>query len=259
MKLLFISNTDKCVSVPTDEHTQRLSSSCCCHTCGREKHTGCVSSNNKCHTRVAAVLSSWFPVGIRCWDWVWAGAGLSSPPANTQSNPVMTLLSLFGGIRLGLLPPHHHHHHMAMEWNCSLHTAGELWAAIVQIQQLLGMSPESLSASHWWHPPVLLLSHTSWGELLYFHLKIHIKSAHGNVPLTPTTTWSTPPVYFGLPLLVAGSPWAAGLVGEAESGSRSQNPVSSLMGQLAPLPVASVHQPRPIMWRRHIWPGFCRE
>lgn len=122
------------------------------------------------------------------------------------------------------------------------------------------MSPESPCASHWWHPPVLLLSYIHPGEKwLYFHLKIHIKSAHRDVPPTPTTTWSTPPVSFGLPRLVAGSPWAAGLVGEAESGSRSQNPVSSLMGRLAPLPVASVHQLRPIMWRRHIWPGFYRE
>lgn len=69
----------------------------------------------------------------------------------------------------------------------------------------------------------------------------------GTFPPLPPPPGPLPPVYFGLPRLVAGSSWAAGLVGEADSGSRSQNPVSSLMGWLAPLPVASVHQLRLIM------------
>lgn len=52
--------------------------------------------------------------------------------------------------------------------------------------------------------------HTSWGELLYFHPKIHIKSEAGDVPRTPTTAWSAPPVCFGLPRLAAGALWTTG-------------------------------------------------
>lgn len=68
-----------------------------------------------------------------------------------------------------------------------------------------------------------------------------------------------------LPLALMGvcvcAGWTAGgaeLVGEAENGLRSQNPGSSLMGGLAWLPAASVHQLRPIIWRGHIWPGLAR-
>lgn len=152
----------------------------------------------------------------------------------------MTLLSLFGGIRLGPPPTSHGH-------------GAELQFA--HCRRIMGCYCTDI-ASTWNEPrkplcvplttsarPFALL-HTSWGELSFFHMKIHIKSAHRDLPPTPTTTtWSTPAVYFGLPRLVGGSPGAAGLVGEAESGSRSQNAVSSLT---APLPVASVHQLRPI-------------
>ena len=177
------------------------------------------------------------------------------------------------------------------------------------VQQLLGKSPESLSAARGFFshslmkPPTPSLSsplvslsvgHSTFmlRRIIIFPsqgLHTHTKTpgpSHSSIldflyvfysppplqPLIPPQIPSplSPPLSFFLPhsfpclsvslwFLCVCAGWTAGgaeLVGEAENGLGSQNPGSSLMGGLARLPAASVHQLRPIIWRGHIWPGL---
>ncbi len=227
----------------------------------------------------------------------------------------MTLLSLFGSIRLQLpvrqpIPT----------WpgsETAIHTLEEKYGPLSRTAATWKKPRKPLSCSRFLlsltdETPTPSLSfplcrsqsvtrHLCWRELLFFHLKVYAKKGK-----KASTTWPVPLIYSrlcsfplfsllvcfllpsasaisypstaALPTFSASSfflipppvclslvlmgvcnvcvcvcvcaGWTAGgaeLVGEAENGLRSQNPGSSLMGGLAWLPAASVHQLRPII------------
>lgn len=124
------------------------------------------------------------------------------------------------------------------------------------------------------HPPPGP-SHSSILDFIPSHSSLYVcllLSSSSATSYPPSNSLPTLPASFFLPHSFPGlsvslwfscvcAGWTAGgaeLVGEAENGLGSQNPGSLLMGGLARLPAASVHQLRPIIWRGHIWPGLDR-
>lgn len=239
------------------------------------------------------MLSSRFLVGIRRALWLlsaprlwWICVEQTSPQAKcwpvllqtlnkkqTKDWLSMTLLSLFGSIRLQLLlrrphPPHGR--------GVELHfTLQEHYGLLSCIEASWKRPKKPLCSSRTpMEPPPLHLSPTPSlsqpldiyaGENYYFSISRSSSQKGEERHVTPTWpivliySWlsSYPPPLHSVSPLVVCIGWTADtteLVGKAENGLRSQNPVGSLIGRMAQLPAASVYQLRPIMC--YIWPGL---